>query len=84
MSENSSLAHHNSAWQQSSSLAIFDNLPAKQLTSVAWNKLFEIVQIIVYQYVSCHEVTGESSRLNAMCAGSTQSFLAAAAHLPII
>lgn len=34
--------------------------------------------------MSCHEVTGESSSLNVMCAGSTQSFLTAAVHLPII
>lgn len=32
-SENSSLAHENSAQQQFSSFAIFDNLPAKQPTS---------------------------------------------------
>lgn len=34
-SENSSLAHENSAREQFSSSAIFDNLPAKQLTSAA-------------------------------------------------
>lgn len=34
--------------------------------------------------MSCHEVTGESSSLNVMCTGSTQSFLTVAVHLPII